>query len=84
MFDDEEPTLDNIRLKTQSYALDISAKNVTLENLNFFGTTFKANNADNLLVSNCNFLYPSCYAHMVNEINRYQMIQHPTNKNLIQ
>ena len=35
LFDDEEPTLDNIRLKTQSYALDISAKNVTLENLNF-------------------------------------------------
>lgn len=69
LFDDEEPTLDNIRLKTQSYALDISTNNVTLENLNFFGTTFKANNADNLLVTNCNFLYPSCYAHMVNEIN---------------
>ena len=69
LFNDEVPTLDNIRLKTQSYALDISTNNVTLENLNFFGTTFKANNADNLLVTNCNFLYPSCYAHMVNEIN---------------
>ena len=41
LFNDDEPTLDNIRLKTQSYAIDISHQtktldNVSIENLNFF------------------------------------------------
>ena len=26
-------------------------------------------NADNLIIHNCNFLYPNCYAHMLNQIN---------------
>ena len=74
LFNDDEPTLDNIRLKTQSYAIDISHQtktldNVSIENLNFFGTTLKANNTSNLTIKNCNFLYPSCYGHMLNEIN---------------
>ena len=59
----------NIRAKVENYALNISAKNVKIEKINFFGTTFKANNADYLLVKNCNFLYPSCYAHMLGQIN---------------
>ena len=43
--------------------------NVSVENINFFSTTIKGNNADNLKVRNCNFMYSSCYAHMLNQIN---------------
>ena len=69
LFSNAIPSLSNIRVKTQSYALNVTTNDVKITNLNFFGTTFKAKNADNLLVSNCNFLYPSCYAHMLEEIN---------------
>ena len=37
--------------------------------MNFFATTIKGSNADNSLISDCNFLYPNCYAHALNQIN---------------
>ena len=66
---DNVPSLTNIRAKTQSYSLNVTASNVSVKDINFFSTTLKGNNADNLNVSNCNFLYASCYAHMLNQIN---------------
>ena len=66
---DAVPSLTNIRAKTQSYSLNVTTSNVTVKDVNFFSTTLKGNNADNLNVSNCNFLYSSCYAHMLNQIN---------------
>ena len=66
---DAVPNLNNIRAKTQSYSLNVTTSNVNLKDINFFSTTLKGNNADNLLVSNCNFMYASCYAHMLNQIN---------------
>ena len=66
---DNVPSLTNIRAKTQSYSLNVTTSNVSVKDINFFSTTLKGNNADNLLVSNCNFMYASCYAHMLNQIN---------------
>ena len=66
---DAVPSLTNIRAKTQSYSLNVTSSNVSVKDINFFSTTLKGNNADNLLVSNCNFMYASCYAHMLNQIN---------------
>ena len=59
---DNVPSLTNIRAKTQSYSLNVTTSNVSVKDINFFSTTLKGNNADNLLVSNCNFMYASCYA----------------------
>ena len=66
---DDIPDLQNIRAKVQSYSLNVTADNVSVENINFFSTTIKGNNADDLKVRNCNFMYSSCYAHMLNQIN---------------
>ena len=66
---DAVPSLTNIRAKTQSYSLNVTTSNVSVKDINFFSTTLKGNNADNLSVSNCNFMYASCYAHMLNQIN---------------
>ncbi len=66
---DAVPSLSNIRAKTQSYSLNVTTSNVSVKDINFFSTTLKGNNADNLSVSNCNFMYASCYAHMLNQIN---------------
>ena len=67
--DNNVPTLNNIRAKVQSYSLYITNPNVRISNINFFSTTLKGNNSDNLYVNDCNFMYPSCYAHMLNQIN---------------
>ena len=65
----ETPGLDDMRAKINTYALDIRQNNVSISNINFFATTLKASGADNLNIKNCNFLYPNCYAHMINKIN---------------
>ena len=66
----EKPNLTQIRAKVQSYTLNIQNKGVTVSNINFFGTTFKVQNTHSVRITNCNFIYPSCYAHMLREINR--------------
>ena len=67
---DIHPNQGSIRVKTQTYSIIIDSHDVSIENINFFGTTFKINSTkDNINVSGCNFLYPSCYAHMLNQIN---------------
>ena len=66
---DNVPSLTNIRAKTQSYSFNVTTSNVNVKDINFFSTTLKGNNADNLNVSNCNFMYASCYAHMLDQIN---------------
>ena len=59
------PTGD-IRGKTQTYAFNISNSSyVTLKGLNFFGTTFKFYNSENMTVENCDLLYPSCSKRML-------------------
>tara|TARA_B100001287_G_scaffold59843_1_gene47950 strand:- start:920 stop:3076 length:2157 start_codon:yes stop_codon:yes gene_type:complete len=66
---DEVPTTTNIRAKQQSYSLNVTTNDVSIENINFFSTTIKGNNANRLIVRDCDFLYSSCYAHMLNQIN---------------
>ena len=54
------PSLTNIRAKQQSYSLNVTSDDVTVEDINFFSTTLKGNSADRLVVHDCNFLYSSC------------------------
>ena len=63
------PSLTNIRAKQQSYSLNVTSDDVSVEKINFFSTTLKGNSAHRLVVRDCNFLYSSCYAHMLNQIN---------------
>ena len=65
---DKNPSTETIRAKTQTYALNITQPNVNVRNINFFGTTLKGNKS-NITIANCNFLYPSCYARSLNQIN---------------
>ena len=65
----EIPDLQSIRAKVQTYSLNITTNDVSIENINLFSTTIKGNNADNLKVYNCNFMYSSCYAHMLSLIH---------------
>ena len=66
---DEVPSLTSIRAKVQSYSLNVTGDDVTVEDINFFGTTLRGNSANNLTVRDCDFLYASCYSHMLNQIN---------------
>ena len=77
---DEVPSLTSIRAKVQSYSLNVTADNVTVEDINFFGTTLRGNSADNLTVRDCDFLYASCYPHMLNQINYGTPISPTTNE----
>ena len=65
---DVHPNSVQIRAKFQTYAFNIINHNVNIYDLDFFGTTFKASK-NNIDISNCNFLYPSCYARSINKIN---------------
>ena len=77
---DVVPSTTNIRAKVQSYSLDITADDVTVEDINFFGTTLKGNGAANLTVRDCDFMYSSCYAHMLDQINYGTPIAPATNE----
>ena len=66
---DAVPNLTNIRAKVRGHSLNVTASNVHIKDINFFSSTIKSNNADNLLVRDCNFMYASGYAHMLNQIN---------------
>ena len=77
---DAVPTTTSIRAKQQSYSLNITANNVNVRDINFFSTTLKGNSANDLTISNCNFLYASCYAHMLNQINSGSSIAPATNE----
>lgn len=65
---DVHPDTVDIRAKFQSYSFNITNHNVKIYDLNFFGTTLKGSK-NNIDISNCNFLYPSCYAHSINKTN---------------
>ena len=77
---DAVPSLTNIRAKQQSYSLNITANDASIENINFFSTTLKGNGANRLTVRDCNFLYASCYAHMLNQINSGSTIAPASNE----
>ena len=65
---DVHPDTVQIRAKFQTYAFNIINHNVKIYDFDFFGTTLKASK-NNIDISNCNFLYPSCYARSINKIN---------------
>lgn len=68
LFNEKHPNEVHMRAKVQTYTLNITNHNVKVLDINFFGTTLKCSK-NNLDVSNCNFLYPSCYAHSLNKTN---------------
>ena len=69
LFNDAIPKWWNIHAKVKSYSLNIQKRGVKVRNINFFGTTFRAKNAMNINITNCNFWY-QVDAHMLGEINR--------------
>ena len=77
---DAVPNSQSIRAKVQSYSLNVTADDVTVEDINFFGTTLRGNGAANLTVKDCDFLYSSCYAHMLDQINYGTPIAPATNE----
>ncbi len=59
-----------IKGKTQSYAFDIANSSyIELRGLNFFGTTFKANESKHITVEDCNFMYPSYSKRMLGDLS---------------
>ena len=68
LFNEVHPSTVEIRSKFQTYAINLTNHNIKIYNINFFGTTLKADK-NNIDISNCNFLYPSCYARSINKIN---------------
>lgn len=59
-----------IKGKNQSYAFDIAnCSYISLEGLDFFGTTFKANESTHITVENCNFMYPSYSKRMLGDLS---------------
>ena len=71
MTGNEDPSSQNIRAKVQSYNLNIkNCDYFKLSKINFFGSTIRINNSSYVEISNCNFYYPSCYAHMIGQINK--------------
>ena len=77
---DAVPSLTNIRAKVQSYSLNVTGDDVTVEDINFFSTTLRGNGANNLTVRDCDFMYSSCYAHMLDQINYGTPIAPATNE----
>jgi len=68
--DNSNPNNLQIRGKVQSYAFDISNSDyIAIQNLEFFGTTFKITNGDFTRIEGCNFWYPSCYKRMLGIID---------------
>ena len=56
----------NIQAKTQDYAFNVtSSKYVTLDGLDFFGTTINFNGTPYTTIRDCDFLYPSCAKRML-------------------
>ena len=59
----------DIRGKTQTYAFNvINSSRITLEGLNFFGTTIRFYDSPNTTIEECGFLYPSCSKRMLGSI----------------
>ncbi len=68
--DGKNPTGRDIRGKTQSYAFDLkNSSYVIIKGLEFFGTTFRAEDCDHIKVEDCHFLYPSYSKRMLRDIN---------------
>ncbi len=61
MFEDgTDPNKLDIRVKTQAYSFNISnSNNITIQDLEFFSTTYKIYNCDGCSVKNTELMYPS-------------------------
>ncbi|MFC5050759.1 Ig-like domain-containing protein [Rubritalea spongiae] len=60
--DGQNPTGRTIAGKVQTFAIigDATTKNITLDGLNFFATTWSFTSSDGITIQNCNNEYPSC------------------------
>ena len=68
--DGKHPKNFKIKGKTHSYAFDIANSSyIKLEGLNFFGTTFKANESHHITVENCDFMFPSYSKRMLGDLS---------------
>ncbi|MBC8401018.1 MAG: T9SS type A sorting domain-containing protein [Candidatus Marinimicrobia bacterium] len=64
--DNTDPNSLNITGKVQAYAMQIENSSfLEISGLQFFGTTFKIDNSNDIHIDSCHFLYPSCYQRML-------------------
>ncbi|WP_019026051.1 immunoglobulin-like domain-containing protein [Colwellia piezophila] len=78
--DDVDPRDLNVRVKVQSYAVEMTkATNVTFKNLNFFATTIKCKSCSNFTIDNANFNYGGASKRMLkkwaNAVNRSAVVK---------
>ena len=67
---DLNPNTLDIRGKVQSYAFEIYDSDfITIQEVEFFGTTFKYDNSDYGLIDRCNLFYSNCYKRMLGIID---------------
>ena len=70
--DSRNPNGRSIRGKTLAYAIsgDASTKNVTIDGLNFFGSTFSFDSSDNITIQNCDLDYFAASTRAVGDLGR--------------
>lgn len=62
------PDSSEIRGKIQSYAFSMnSCKYLKIKNIDFYGTTLKGNDCDDITIEGCGFSYPSCSKRILGE-----------------
>ena len=77
--DGQDPTGQDVRGKTQSYAFDFTGSSyLTIEGLEFFGTGIiseETNKSDHVTINENTFLYPSWYRRMLREHGIFEKIK---------
>ncbi len=69
MTDGTNPNDLEIKGKVTSYSFEINnSDNITIENLSFFSSTIKVRSAENFILQDCNFAYPSTSKRMVGDL----------------
>ena len=69
MTDGINPSDMDIRGKVSTYSFEIkNSENITIENLSFFSSTVKVRSAENFILQDCNFAYPSTSKRMVGDL----------------
>ena len=65
-----DPSGKSVKGKNSTYAFNIEdSDNITIEGLDFFGTTFSFNNSNNITVRDCKFAFPSHSKRMIRDLS---------------
>ena len=68
--ENEDPNSLHVRGKATTYSVTVDGANhVRIENINFFGTTFRIDGCVGCTVRSCHFAYPSCSKRMLGVVD---------------